>query len=115
MHEHDSRLDRITDANAWKKVGMGASSGIRVPTADAILTTLDEALKRLHASTEELAEKLQPLNGERPTPEPGPCAYPTEGVSYAHASSLMTGLEDRARQIDEVAARLGRICARTEL
>ena len=98
---------------AWRD--HGAASGIRVPTADAILATLDEALKRLHSATEALADKLQPLNGERPMPEPGPGVYPTEGVSYSHSSSLMTSLEDRARQIDDVAARLSRICARTEL
>lgn len=103
----------IYDIGASAQGASYASS--RVQPADAILTTLDESLKRLHAATESLADKLQPLNGERPMPEPGPGAYPTEGVSYAHASSLMTGLEDRARQIDEVATRLGRICARTEL
>ena len=98
---------------AWRD--HGAASGIRVPISDAILAKLDEALKRLSSATEALAEKLQPLNGERPMPEPAPGAYPTEGVSYSHSSSLMTSLEDRARQIDDVAARLSRICARTEL
>ena len=98
---------------AWRD--HGAASGIRVPISDAILAKLDEALKRLSSATEALAEKLQPLNGERPMPEPAPRAYPTEGVSYSHSSSLMTSLEDRARQIDDVAARLSRICARTEL
>ena len=94
---------------AQRAVGIGA----RISPADVILQTLDEAIKRVYAVTEELDNKLQPLNGERPTPESPietrvlPC--------YDHASTLMTSLEDRARHSDEVAARLGRICARTEL
>lgn len=101
--------------SALEKAQFATGVGVRIPAADAIMQTIDESLKRLHAATEALAEKLHPLNGERPMPEPGPGVYPTEGVSYSHSSSLMTSLEDRARQIDDVAARLSRICARTEL
>ena len=115
-HLREMTQDRpVSSPSALEKAKSAIGVGVRIPPSDAILQTIDESLKRLHAATEALAEKLQPLNGERPMPEPGPGDYQTEVVSYAHASSLMTGLEDRALQIDEVAARLSHICARTEL
>lgn len=94
---------------AQRAVGIGA----RISPTDAILQTLDEAIKRVYAVTEELDNKLQPLNGERPTPE---SPIETRAVpGYDYASTLMTSLEDRARQVKNIADRLGGICARTEL
>lgn len=90
----------------------GAIAGARIAPAEAVLTILDESIKRLDAATEALADKLEPLNGDRPVPDGNAVG---QAEPYQHVSTLMTSLEDRARHLDAIATRLSRICARTEL
>ena len=107
-------MDQITERSLMRNIGMGASSGGRIPPADSILQQLDEQLKRLEAAVLSLDERLKPLDCTRPQPE-NSASPPKAEQGYDTSSRFMNALEDRARQIGRLADRLSQIDARTEL
>ncbi len=117
---YEQHVQEMTQARAVRapyeleKAQSAIGVGVRLSQAEAILQTIDDALKRLHMAAEALDEKLAPLDGSRPEPAPQVAMAQAE-QSYEHASTLMCALEDRARTIDRVVARLQRLHARTEL
>lgn len=107
-------MDQITERSLMRNIGMGASSGGRIPPSDSILQQLDEQLKRLEAAVLSLDERLKPLDCTRPQPE-NAASPPKAEQGYDTSSRFMNALEDRARQIGRLADRLSQIDARTEL
>lgn len=107
-------MDQITERSLMRNIGMGASSGGRIPPADSILQQLDEQLKRLESAVLSMDERLKPLDCTRPQPE-NAASPPKAEQGYDTSSRFMNALEDRARQIGRLADRLSQIDARTEL
>ena len=106
--------EMTTERSLMRNIGMGASSGGRIPPSDSILQQLDEQLKRLEAAVLSLDERLKPLDCTRPQPE-NAASPPKAEQGYDTSSRFMNALEDRARQIGRLADRLSQIYARTEL